>query len=127
MLAVAVQGPLPVIAHCGAETTATTVAVTEPAAAAGAAWVAVIAPPDFALDEHEPHPHFPTAERARAPLPFHAYELERASGYAIPVPIVEWLRETVDNVAGMKIRDARSPRWSSICSMGSRVLSGAEH
>ena len=38
-------GPLPVIAHCGAQTTAETVALAEHAAGVGVAGVAVIAPP----------------------------------------------------------------------------------
>ena len=41
----AVRGPLPVIAHCGAQTTAATVALCEHAAATSVEGVAVIAPP----------------------------------------------------------------------------------
>src|SRR5262249_53556164 len=40
-------GPLPVIAHCGAQSTADTVALAEHAAGLGVAGVAVIAPPYF--------------------------------------------------------------------------------
>src|ERR671933_2296910 len=64
------EGPLPVIAHAGAQTTATTVALAEHAAAAGAAGVAVISPPHYALDEDELLEHFLPAARAWAPSPF---------------------------------------------------------
>src|SRR5919204_6550958 len=43
------EGPLPVIVQCGAQTTADTAALAAHAAAAGAAGVAVIGPPYFAL------------------------------------------------------------------------------
>jgi dihydrodipicolinate synthase/N-acetylneuraminate lyase len=94
------EGPLPVLAHCGAQTTADTVELTIHAAETGVEAVAVIAPPYFPLDDDELLTHFTAAARACAPLPFYVYELERASGYAIPVPVVERLREVVDNVAG---------------------------
>ena len=45
----------------------------------------MIAPPYFRLDEDELLAHFVAAARACAPLPFYAYELEKASGYAIPL------------------------------------------
>ena len=44
-------GPLPVIVHCGAQTTAETVALARHAAERGAAGVAVISPPYYALDD----------------------------------------------------------------------------
>ena len=72
----------------------------------GVEGVAVIAPPYFPLDEEELLAHFTAAARACAPTPFYAYELERASGYAIPPVVVERLRDTVDNVVGMKVSDA---------------------
>jgi dihydrodipicolinate synthase/N-acetylneuraminate lyase len=93
------EGPLPVLAHCGAQTTADTVALSAFAAELGVAGVAVIAPPYFPLSDDELLAHLAAAARACAPLPFYAYELERASGYAIPVPVVERLRETVDSDA----------------------------
>src|SRR5690348_6961618 len=59
----AVRGPLPVIAHCGAQTTAATVALCAHAAATGVDGVAVIAPPYFILDEESLLAHF-TATRS---------------------------------------------------------------
>jgi 4-hydroxy-tetrahydrodipicolinate synthase len=43
-------GPLPVIAHCGAQTTAQTVELCAHASSQGVEGVAVIAPPYFPLD-----------------------------------------------------------------------------
>src|SRR5918998_3679372 len=60
-------GLLPVIVHCGAQTTADTVALAEHAAGAGAAGVAVIGPPYFALDERALFDHFVRAAAACAP------------------------------------------------------------
>src|SRR3954469_24167248 len=88
--------PLPVIAHCGAQTTAQTVELCEHAASLGVEGVAVISPPYFPLDEEELLAHFTAAARACAPTPFYAYELRRASGYAIPPVVVERLRDRED-------------------------------
>ena len=126
LLELAVAGPLPVFAHCGAQTTSDTVVLAEHAASTGAVAVAVIAPPYFALDEQELLAHFTAAARACAPTPFYVYELERASGYAIPVAVVERLRETVDNVAGMKVSDAPFAKVSPYLLEGLDVLIGAE-
>jgi dihydrodipicolinate synthase/N-acetylneuraminate lyase len=126
LLDLAVAGPLPVIAHCGAQTTADTVLLAGHAGSAGVAGVAVIAPPYFALDEQELLAHFAAAARACAPTPFYVYELERASGYSIPVAVVERLRETVDNVAGMKVSDAPFSKVAPYMLEGLEVLIGAE-
>ncbi len=126
MLELAAAGPLPVIAHCGAQTTAETVALAEHAAGLGVAGVAVIAPPYFILDEAELLAHFAAAARACAPTPFYAYELERASGYSIPVAVIERLRETVDNLAGMKVSDSPFAKVSPYLLEGLDVLIGAE-
>jgi len=125
-LSSAVGGPLPVLAHCGAQSTADTVALSAHAAEAGAQAVAVIAPPYFPLDEDALLAHFVAAARACAPLPFYVYELERASGYAIPVSVVERLRDTVDNVAGMKVSDSPFAKVAPYMLDGLDVLVGAE-
>ncbi|MFL5928483.1 MAG: dihydrodipicolinate synthase family protein [Gaiellaceae bacterium] len=122
----AVSGPLPVLAHCGAQSTADTVALAAHAAEAGANAVAVIAPPYFPLDDDALLAHFVAAARGCAPLPFYVYELERASGYAIPVSVVERLRETVDNIAGMKVSDSPFAKVSPYMLEGLDVLVGAE-
>lgn len=119
-------GPLPVLAHCGAQTTADTVSLTRHAAETGVEGVAVIAPPYFPLDDDELLAHFAAAALACAPLPFYVYELERASGYSIPVSVVERLRGTVDNVAGMKVSDAPFEKVQPYLLDGLDVYIGAE-
>jgi dihydrodipicolinate synthase/N-acetylneuraminate lyase len=126
LLELAARGPLAVIAHCGAQSTAATVELAAHAASVGVSGVAVIAPPYFPLDEHELLAHFAAAARACAPTPFYVYELERASGYAIPVVVVERLRELVDNVAGMKVSDAPFAKVRPYMLDGLDVLIGAE-
>jgi dihydrodipicolinate synthase/N-acetylneuraminate lyase len=125
-LTIALTGPVPVLAHCGAQTTADTVELAGHAAEAGAEAVAVIAPPYFRLDEDELLAHFVAAARACAPLPFYAYELERASGYAIPPVVVERLRDAVDNLAGMKVSDAPFSKVQPYMLEGLDVFIGAE-
>src|SRR5215213_8693716 len=101
-----VQGPLPVAVHCGAQTTADTVELARHAAEAGAAAVAVIGPPYFALDDAALLAHFEAAARGCSPLPFYLYEFARASGYAVPPAVIERLRERAPNLAGMKVSDS---------------------
>jgi 4-hydroxy-tetrahydrodipicolinate synthase len=120
------EGPLPVLAHCGAQTTADTVTLAAFAAEIGVEGVAVIAPPYFPLSEDELLAHFVAAARGCAPLPFYVYELERASGYAIPVSVVERLREAVDNLAGMKVSDTPFAKVAPYLLDGLDVYVGAE-
>jgi 4-hydroxy-tetrahydrodipicolinate synthase len=125
-LAATVAGPLPVLAHCGAQTTADTVELAEHAAQSGAEEVAVIAPPYYQLDDDALLAHFVAAARACAPLPFYAYELEKASGYAIPPSVIERLRDTVENLAGMKVSDAPFAKVKPYMLDGLDVFIGAE-
>lgn len=119
-------GPLPVLAHCGAQTTADTVALSAFASELGVEAVAVIAPPYYQFDEDALVVHFAAAARACAPLPFYVYELEKASGYSIPVTVVERLRGLVDNVAGMKVSDAPFSKVEPYLLEGLDVYIGAE-
>jgi N-acetylneuraminate lyase len=122
----AARGRLQVAVHCGAQTTRDTALLAEHAAAAGADAVAVIAPPYFALDELELLAHFEAAARACAPLPFYLYEFEARSGYAIPLPVIERLRERVSNLAGMKVSDSPWERVEPYLVEGLDVFIGAE-
>jgi 4-hydroxy-tetrahydrodipicolinate synthase len=122
----ALEGPLPVIAHCGAQTTAATVALCAHAAARGVEGVAVIAPPYFVLDEEALLAHFTAAANACAPTPFYAYELRAASGYAIPPRVIERLRDRVPNLVGMKVSDAPFEQVAPYMLDGLDVLIGAE-
>lgn len=123
---VARSGSLAVIAHCGAQTTAATVALCEHAASVGVAGVAVIAPPYFVLDEHALLAHFAAAARACAPTPFYAYELQAASGYAIPPAVIASLRDAADNLVGMKVSDAPFEKVAPYMLDGLEVFIGAE-
>jgi dihydrodipicolinate synthase/N-acetylneuraminate lyase len=116
-------GPLPVLAHCGAQTTADTVALSAFASELG---VEVIAPPYYQFDEDALVVHFAAAAHACAPLPFYVYELEKASGYSIPVTVVERLRDLVDNLAGMKVSDAPFSKVEPYLLEGLDVYIGAE-
>src|SRR5918995_5615778 len=117
---------LQVAAHCGAQTTADTLELATHAAEAGAAAVAVIGPPYFQLDERSLLDHFTAAAAACAPLPFYVYEFERASGYAVPIPVVERLRGRVSNLAGLKVSDAPFERVQPYLLEGLDVFVGAE-
>ena len=118
--------PLPVIAHCGAQSTADTVALARHAAEAGVAGVAVIGPPYFPLDAAALLAHFAAAAAACAPLPFYVYEFERTSGYAVPVDVVERLRELAPNVAGLKVSDAPFEKVAPYFFDGLDLFIGAE-
>jgi dihydrodipicolinate synthase/N-acetylneuraminate lyase len=120
------RGKLQVAVHCGAQTTRDTALLAEHAAGAGADAVAVIAPPYFALDEDELLLHFETAARTCAPLPFYLYEFEARSGYAIPLPVIERLRERAPNLAGMKVSDSPWERLEPYLVEGLDVFVGAE-
>lgn len=119
-------GRLQVAAHCGAQTTADTIALVEHAAGAGVDAVAVIGPPYFQLDERALLDHFTVAAAACAPLPFYVYEFERASGYAVPVPVLLELRERASNLAGLKVSDVPFERFSPYLIEGLDVFVGPE-
>jgi dihydrodipicolinate synthase/N-acetylneuraminate lyase len=91
--------------HAGAQTTHDTIALASHALDAGADAVAVIAPPYFRLDERELSAHFSSAAAACDPLPFYVYEFIGRSGYPVPVPVIERLRDEAPNLAGLKVSD----------------------
>lgn len=122
----AAAGRLQVAAHCGAQTTADTVALAAHAAETGVAAVAVIGPPYFQLDERSLLDHFEAAAAACAPLPFYVYEFERASGYAVPIPVLLELRERAPNLAGLKVSDAPFDRFAPYLVEGLDVFVGPE-
>ena len=124
--AAAASGRLRLVVHCGAQTTADTVALAEHAARLAADGVAVIAPPYFQLDERALVAHFEAAAAACAPTPFFLYEFERASGYPIPLPVVERLRERAPNLVGLKVSDAPFERFRPYLLEGLDVFVGPE-
>jgi dihydrodipicolinate synthase/N-acetylneuraminate lyase len=98
-------GRLQVAVHCGAQSTADTVALAAHSAEIGADAVAVIAPPYFKLDDASLLEHFRAAAHACAPLPFYVYEFAITSGYAVPPEVVRRLRDEAPNLAGLKVSD----------------------
>jgi dihydrodipicolinate synthase/N-acetylneuraminate lyase len=120
------EGPLPVIVHCGAQTTAETVALAEHAASTGAAGVAVISPPYFALDDEALLAHLTAAARAAGEVPFYVYEFKARSGYAVPIPVIERLCERAPNFAGLKVSDKPFDAVEPYLIEGLDVFVGAE-
>src|SRR5438128_11448423 len=75
------DGPLEVIAHCGAQTTRDTVELTGHAAERGAHGAAVIAPPYAALDPPALLADVVAAAAACAPPPVSVYQFASAGGH----------------------------------------------
>jgi dihydrodipicolinate synthase/N-acetylneuraminate lyase len=125
-LAIARAGDLQVIVHCGAQTSAETSELAGHAAESGAAGVAVIAPPYFAFTGPELLEHFAVAADACAPLPFYVYEYAERSGYTVPVPVIEKLRERAPNLVGMKVSDSPFAQVAPYLDIGLEVFIGAE-
>jgi dihydrodipicolinate synthase/N-acetylneuraminate lyase len=94
-----------VAVHAGAQTTEHTVELSLHAKEVGADAVAVIAPPYFPLDDQELFDHFWRAAGACDPVPFYLYEFVGRSGYPVPIPVIERLRDEVPNLAGLKVSD----------------------
>ena len=117
---------LAVVVHCGAQTTAESVALAEHARAIGADGVAAIGPPYFAFDEEALFAHFRVAGNACAPLPFYLYEFEARAGYALPVALVERLRGALPNLAGLKVSDRPWAAVEPYLLHGLDVFLGAE-
>ena len=122
----AAAGRLDVAAHCGAQTTADTVALAADAAAAGATAVAVIGPPYFPLDEPAQLAHFAAAAEACAPLPFYVYEFARTSGYAVALDVLQRLRDEAPNFVGLKVSDAPWEAFEPYLVLGLDVFVGPE-
>jgi dihydrodipicolinate synthase/N-acetylneuraminate lyase len=117
---------LAVAVHAGAQSTKDTIRLAEHAAQTGADAVAVIAPPYYALDPAELVAHLVAAARACAPTPFYLYEFERVSGYAISLEVVERVRESAPNLAGLKVSDSPFDRVRPYLVEGLDVFVGAE-
>ena len=117
---------LQVAAHCGAQTTADTVALAADAAEAGADAVAVIGPPYFPLDTHAQLVHLSAAADACAPLPFYVYEFARTSGYAVSLDTLARLRDDAPNFVGMKVSDTPWEAFEPYLLDGLAVFVGPE-
>ena len=115
-----------VAVHCGAQTTADTVALAADAAEQGADAVAVIGPPYYALDEEALVRHFVAAAEACRPLPFYLYEFRARAGYSVPISAVERLRELAPNLAGLKVSNQPFEEVEPYLIEGLDVFVGAE-
>jgi dihydrodipicolinate synthase/N-acetylneuraminate lyase len=117
---------LQVAVHCGAQTTADTVALSMHAAEVGADAVVVIGPPYFKLDEQAQYAHFLAAATACAPLPFYVYEFAATTGYAVAPAVLERLREDASNVVGLKVSDTPFERFEPYLLPGFDIFVGPE-
>jgi dihydrodipicolinate synthase/N-acetylneuraminate lyase len=126
LLLEAAAGRLQVAVHCGAQTTADTVALAADAAEQGADAVAVIGPPYYALDEEALVLHFAAAAEACRPLPFYLYEFRARAGYSIPPSAIARLRESAPNLAGLKVSNAPFEAVEPYLIEGLDVFIGAE-
>jgi dihydrodipicolinate synthase/N-acetylneuraminate lyase len=122
----AVAGRALVAAHCGAQTTADTVALAAHARDVGADAVAVIGPPYFKLDPRAQRAHLLAAAAACAPLPFYVYEFAATAGYAFDPSMLAGLRDEADNVAGMKVSDTPWDAFERYLLEGFDVFVGPE-
>lgn len=126
VFAEAAAGRVGVVVHCGAQTTRETVALCEHAAQLGVAGVAVVGPPYFAFTPTELTAHFRAAAGACAPVPFYLYEFEARAGYAIPLDVVNTLRDELPNLQGLKVSDAPFDRVEPYLIEGLDVFVGSE-
>jgi dihydrodipicolinate synthase/N-acetylneuraminate lyase len=117
---------LKVVAHCGAQSTRDTVALSAYAAEAGADAVAVISPPYFVLDDGALLDHLAAAADACAPLPFYIYEFAARSGYSVPLEVIARLRDRADNLAGLKVSDTPWQKFEPYLIDGLSIFVGPE-
>lgn len=117
---------LAVAVHCGAQSTRDTAALCAHAAGAGATAVAVIPPPYYALDDESLLRHLVAAAGACAPVPFYVYEFAARSGYAVPVRVLQRLRDAAANLTGLKVSDAPFELVEPYLTEGLDVFIGAE-
>ena len=86
----------------------------------------MIGPPYFVLDDEALLAHFAAAARACAPTPFYVYELERASGYQVPLEVIASLRDQAANFVGMKVSDTPWERFAPYLLDGLEIFVGPE-
>jgi dihydrodipicolinate synthase/N-acetylneuraminate lyase len=114
------------VVHCGAQSTADTVALAAHAAEIGADAVAVIPPPYFPLDADALTGHFAAAAAAAAPLPFFIYAFAARSGYPVPLDVVRRVADAAPNLAGLKVSESPFDRVEPYLDLGLPVLVGSE-
>ena len=122
----AARGRAAVAVHAGAQSTWETVELAAHAADIGADAIAVIGPPYFPLDDEELLAHFAAAARACQPTPFYVYEFAARSGYAVPLGVLERLRELAPNFRGLKVSETPWDRFTPYLVEGLDIFVGPE-
>ncbi len=114
------------IVHCGAQSTADTVALSAHAASIGADGVAVIPPPYYPFGPGAVLDHLASAAAACNPVPFYPYAFTARSGYPLEIGVVERLRERASNLAGLKVSESPFDRVAPYLELGLPVFVGSE-
>ena len=114
------------IVHCGAQSTADTVALSAHAASIGADGVAVIPPPYYPFGPDAVLEHLASAAAACDPVPFYPYAFTARSGYPLEIGVVERLRERASNLAGLKVSESPFDRVAPYLELGLPVFVGSE-
>ena len=114
------------LVHCGAQNTRDTAALAADAAEVGVAGVAVIPPPYYPLTDRELEEHLVAAAGACAPVPFYIYALSERSGYPVPVPVAERVRERASNLAGLKVSETPFARVRPYLALALPIYIGSE-
>ena len=114
------------IIHCGAQSTADTVALAAHAASIGVDGVAVIPPPYYPFGPDAVLEHLAAAAAACAPVPFYPYAFAARSGYRLEPSVVERLRDRAANLAGLKVSEAPFDRVAPYLELGLPVFIGSE-
>ena len=70
--------------------------------------------------------HFVAAAGACDPTPFYVYEFAARSGYAVPITVIERLREAAPNLRGLKVSDTPFDAVRPYLLDGLEVLVGSE-
>lgn len=122
----ALDGRGDLIVHAGAQTTRETIVLASDAVTVGVDGVAVIPPPYYPLDDRELAAHLVAAARACAPAPFFIYCFTARSGYPVPVPVIERVREQAGNLAGLKVSEPRFQDLEAYLALGLPVYVGNE-
>ena len=114
------------IVHCGAQSTADTVALAAHAASIGVDGVAVIPPPYYRFGPDAVLAHLAAAAAACDPVPFYPYAFAARSGYRLEPSVVERLRDRASNLAGLKVSEAPFDRVAPYLELGLPVFVGSE-
>jgi dihydrodipicolinate synthase/N-acetylneuraminate lyase len=114
------------IVHCGAQSTADTVALAGHAASIGVDGVAVIPPPYYSFGPDAVLAHLAAAAGACDPVPFYPYAFTARSGYRLEPSVIEHLRDRASNLAGIKVSESAFDRVAPYLELGLPVYIGSE-